>query len=113
MSSEDIKEDYDNGMRLADIADKHGKSEATIWQIAKQAGWKRVKPPRSHSSVEVTYEELANRLGIQRRTLHDYASLYEESELCDRIQSLDPEGKRWKPVKNDNNYTYGWRQDEN
>ena len=50
MALEAIKEDYDNGMRLTDIAAKHGKSEAAIWKTIERAGWTRDKPCRRSRS---------------------------------------------------------------
>jgi len=105
-----IKEDFEAGVPIAVIAEKHDKTESAVWVAAKRAGWDRQKPSKTYpEEVELTSKQLAERLGIKHRTIISYRSWYEDSELCDRLQSLDPEGVRWEPVANDN-YTYGWKK---
>lgn len=105
-----IKEDFEAGIPIKKIAEKYGKTESAVWVSAKRAGWDREKPSKSFpDDVELTSEQLAQRLGIKHRTIISYRSWYSDQELCDRLQNLDPEGIRWEPVANDN-YTYGWKR---
>lgn len=75
-----VVKDYKAGMKIDDIADKHGCSKGTIHRYARMAGLSRPNESNVRDSILAMYQlgkpiaEIAAKLGVSQALVSKYAS---------------------------------------